>query len=255
MVVGRFWALELQPNDALGHPGRNAFGLRFPDHPVWLFCQHFGLSQAVNLIERVHSRYVQERRVRVLSNLLAQEIPANARVLDVGAGDGWMAHSIQEKRPDLQLEGLDILMRKKAYIPIIPFNGKQIPQPDGSYDVVMFVDVLHHTEDPMVLLKEAARVMRRTIVLKDHTANGVWAHSVLRFMDGVGNRRYAVALPYNYWAEDRWRSAFDKLGLMITTWHSKLGLYPWPANLLFERGLHFVTRLERMIPGASQTAA
>ena len=62
----------------------------------------------------------------------------------------------------------------------------------------MFVDVLHHTEDPMALLGEAVRVARKTIVVKDHTLNGFLAGPTLHFLDRVGNARHDVALPYNY---------------------------------------------------------
>jgi len=92
-------------------------------------------------------------------------------------------------------------------------------------------------------LREAKRVARRAIVLKDHTADGALADLILRFMDWVGNAHHNVILPYNYWSEQRWRTAFAELGLGIEQWQSTLGLYPWPASLVFERGLHFVTRL------------
>ena len=59
----------------------------------------------------------------------------------------------------------------------------------------------------------------------------------------VANARHGVVLPYNYWPERRWREAFDRLGLAIDHWDADLGLYPWPFSLVFERRLHFVTRL------------
>ena len=150
---------------------------------------------------------------------------------------------IQGGVPRLLIRGVDVLVWPKARIPVDIFDGYRLPFDDKNFDAVIFVDVLHHTEDPMVLLREAKRVARRAIVLKDHTADRALAYSTLRFMDWVGNAHHGVALPYNYWSERRWRAAFDELGLTVEQWHTKLGLYPWPASLLFERGLHFVTRL------------
>ena len=46
----------------------------------------------------------------------------------------------------------------------------------------MFVDVLHLTDDPVLLLREAARVARNTIVIKDHTLDGFAAAATVRFM-------------------------------------------------------------------------
>jgi SAM-dependent methyltransferase len=202
----------------------------------------------MNVIEQVHSGYVQDRRVRVLSEALARQLPRNARVLDIGAGDGSMADAIRQKRPDLEMRGLDVLVREKTFVPVAKFDGMRIPEPDGSYDVILFVDVLHHTEDPMILLREALRVMRQAIVIKDHLANGFFADRVLKFMDQVGNRRFGVRLPHNYWPEQRWRNAFKALGLAAKSWQPRLGLYPWPASLIFDRNLHFIVRLESICP-------
>jgi hypothetical protein len=94
-----------------------------------------------------------------------------------------------------------------------------------------------------VLLREAKRVARRKIILKDHIMDSTLSYLILRFMDWVGNVHHNVALPYNYWPERRWRTAFDELELGIEQWQTALALYPWPASLIFEHGLHFVARL------------
>jgi hypothetical protein len=65
----------------------------------------------------------------------------------------------------------------------------------------MLADVLHHTTDPMVLLREAARVARRSLIIKDHRTSRIGAAVTLRFMDWVGNRPHHVPLTYNYWPE------------------------------------------------------
>jgi SAM-dependent methyltransferase len=207
----------------------------------------------MNLIEKIHSNYVHGRRVHRLCELIAKQLPAKAKVLDVGAGDGWLDHLIQQTRPDVQIHGVDVLMREKTYIPVTLFDGETIPAPDHSYDVVLFVDVLHHTKDPMVLLREARRVMRHAIVIKDHNADGLFADATLRFMDRVGNRRHRVALPHNYWPVKKWTEAFDSLGLIVSVNQVCLKLYPWPASALFDRKLHFIARVEPTNTISSQT--
>lgn len=198
----------------------------------------------LKFIEKLHGRFIQERRVNVLCAHIAELLPRGARVLDVGCGDGWLAHLIQHRRPDVVIRGLDVLVRPKTHVPVTQFDGIHIPEKDGSYDVVMFVDVLHHTEDPNILLAEAARVARQAVVVKDHTCDGLLAFKTLKFMDDVGNKRYGVVLPYNYWPEAKWREAFQKIGVTATKWKSRLGLYPLPLNLFFERSLHFIGKLE-----------
>jgi SAM-dependent methyltransferase len=121
--------------------------------------------------------------------------------------------------------------------------GRTIPYENRSFDGVMFVDVLHHTADAMILLREASRIARKMIVIKDHTLDGLLAAQTLRLMDKVGNARYGVSLPYNYWPKQRWLDAFDTLGLQIGVWTTNLGIYPWPPSWVFDRSLHFFARL------------
>lgn len=198
----------------------------------------------MNLFESVHDRYMRIWRMRILSEHLAALIPKDAVVLDVGCGDGQLSFLISRKRPDLHFKGVDVLVRDQTYIPVEEFAGQVIPYDDASFDVIMFADVLHHTEDPMILLSEAVRVVRSAIVVKDHTNDGIFAEATLRFMDWVGNARFGVVLPYNYWSKQNWLDAFRRLNLAIEVWKKDLRLYPRPASWIFGRSLHFVAKLK-----------
>jgi SAM-dependent methyltransferase len=200
---------------------------------------------SAGVVGRLHEKLVFGRRTKTLASQLASLLPAGARVLDVGCGDGTIDCLIAAERPDIAIEGIDVLVRPGARIPVRPFDGTTIPFPDASFDVVLFVDVLHHTADPRVLLREAARV-GAAILLKDHFREGLGAGVTLRFMDWVGNAHHGVALPYNYWSKTQWSTAWTELGLKPITLKTSLGLYPPPASWIFGRKLHFIGKLERI---------
>jgi len=199
-------------------------------------------------IDRIHGGYVFRRRVSVLTRYLAELLPAGARALDVGCGDGMIDRLIMTARPDVVIRGVDVLLRGETHIPVTAFDGKALPFDDDAFDAVMFVDVLHHTDDPAVLLAEAARVARAAVIVKDHTRNGLAAGATLRYMDRVGNKRHGVVLPYNYWPRKQWHAAFAELHLTPTVWHRRLRIYPFWADWLFGRSLHFIARLESTPP-------
>ncbi|MBI5800390.1 MAG: class I SAM-dependent methyltransferase [Verrucomicrobia bacterium] len=193
-------------------------------------------------LQQLHTGLVHPRRVRVLAGLIAAWLPQGGKVLDVGCGDGALAAAIAELRPDVQISGLDVLVRPSARIPVVAFDGRTIPHGDGCFDVALLVDVLHHTEAPEALLREARRVARM-VVVKDHTLDGWMAGPTLRLMDWVGNASHGVALPYNYRTEAQWREMFAALDLRIEELRGDLGLYPWLADLVFGRRLHLLARL------------
>jgi SAM-dependent methyltransferase len=202
----------------------------------------------MSIVERIHERHVYNRRVRVLADRLAEILPRDARVLDVGCGDGLIDRLILDRRPDLQIEGIDVLRRARTHIPVKTFDGQSLPLPPDAVDVVLFVDVLHHTRDIRGLLGEARRVARAHLALKDHLVSGMLARPTLRFMDAVGNARFGVSLPYNYWTRTQWDAAFAELGLTAESWREDLHLYPPWADWLFGRSLHFLALLGKSTP-------
>lgn len=197
----------------------------------------------MSLLARLHGRLVFGRRISRLADHIGALVPIGARVLDIGCGDGSLAARLEERRPDLTIRGVDVLVRAATHIPVARFDGYALPIRDRGVDVALLVDVLHHADDPLALLREAARVAARGIIVKDHLADRFGARTTLRLMDWVGNAPHGVRLPYNYWRRDQWRAAFATLGLRSDAWLEQLGLYPQPLSTIFDSSLHVVTRL------------
>ncbi|MBA2305807.1 MAG: methyltransferase domain-containing protein [Acidobacteria bacterium] len=169
----------------------------------------------------------------------AELIPEGHSVLDVGCGDGLVGRLILDRRPDLNIAGVDVLVRPAAQLVVTPFDGRRLPFPDGSWDTVLFCDVMHHTEDPVDMLREAVRVARDCIVIKDHVVRGLLARPTLRLMDFVGNAPHGVVLPYNFFTT-QWHHAFVASGLKPVDMRTRIQLYPRWANVLFGRLLHLL---------------
>lgn len=122
----------------------------------------------------------------MLASWFARLAPKGAVILDVGCGDGLLCAALGAKRPDMTLRGIDVLPREHTHIPVEMFDGVRIPFEDDSFDAVLFSDVLHHTGDPTVLLREARRVARRCVLIKNHFREGWAAYS--RFLNCSINR-------------------------------------------------------------------
>lgn len=203
------------------------------------------LSRPLSWIGRWHHAFVFQRRARVLAEMLAAQIPEGASVLDIGCGDGTIGSLIGQLRPDVSIQGVEYLVRPGCKIECHAFDGSSLSFPDASFDVCLFVDVLHHTQDPSILLREAVRVSRSFVLLKDHLDENFFDDATLRFMDWVGNRPHGVVLTYNYQSRKQWAAYFSNCGLAETSWTTEVPLYPPPFSLLAGRDLHFVSLLKK----------
>lgn len=197
-----------------------------------------------SLLNTFHTKYIFERRVRILARALSQLIPPDARVLDVGCGNGQISAYIM-KLQKVSITGIDVLLRPERHIPVTQFDGRTIPFDDSTFDVAMFVDVLHHTPDPGALLAEAARVSKRYILLKDHFRSGVLGGVILRLMDWVGNAHHGVVLPYNYLSQPEWEEIYRAVALHPLEVDTDLRLYPPPMDFVFGCNLQFIALLEK----------
>ena len=199
----------------------------------------------LGLVRRAHGGLVRDRRRDVLARVIAELLPEAGQVADVGCGDGAITARVGALRPQLTILGLEVEARPEAELPVTLFDGRTLPLGDRSVDYSLFVDVLHHTTDAERLLREARRVSRRGVLIKDHLAASSTARALLTFMDLVGNPA-SVAQPRCYLSEPGWRALWARVGLApARQLVRRLDLYRRPLTYLFDRRLHFVALLER----------
>lgn len=191
----------------------------------------------------LHRRFALKRRILVLSREIAALLPENCTVLDVGCGSGEIAREVVAQKQNILLDGIDLIARPDCAIPVRAFDGISFPVADRSYDFVTIVDVLHHTPDPMVLLREARRVARIGVIIKDHNCNSQIRRVIMSISDTLGNWQYGVPLLFNFWPTVRWREAWRELGLIQETYTTDFGLYPPIRGCVFAKDMDFISRL------------
>ncbi len=158
-----------------------------------------------------------------LTRLLSSYFDSGQQVLDLGASDGRLAAAIQRRlqKSDIAVmfQGCDICLQPETHIPICHYDGKKIPFADNSFDVVMIVDVLHHANEPHNLIREAQRVARHFIVVKDHYWQSQKDLISLRFADYIGNYPYDINLPYRFWTLSEWEKVFLENNMNVVDSH------------------------------------
>ena len=130
-------------------------------------------------------------------------------VLDVGTGDGHLAHQLTHPS-GCQFVGLDVCLQPHTFIKVYHYDGRVFPFRDNAFDCVMMVDMLHHTTNIDEMLSEARRVARRHVLIKDHYWSNRINKVTLHLADYLGNIPYNVPLPYNYLRLDEWGRLFRK---------------------------------------------
>ena len=193
-----------------------------------------------------HRAFIYDRRMSQLHKHLSEIISEFKCkcVLDIGAGDGKIDKMIEDAI-STNITGIDVLVRDETYIPITEYDGTHINSNDNSIEATMMIDVLHHTEDPSVVFKEAVRVSNKYIIIKDHILSNKLSYLKLKAMDYVGNKHYSVNLPYNYLTKKDWDKLFEDSNVEMIMCKTNLKLYGGIFHLLFDRNLHFIAVLKK----------
>ncbi|HWO60933.1 MAG TPA: class I SAM-dependent methyltransferase, partial [Umezawaea sp.] len=105
----------------------------------------------MSLVASLHRRFAQTSRRQALAAAVAQLLPAGARTLDLGCGDGTLAELVLQARPDVRIVGVDPLARSCG-LPFARCDGARLPFRAGAFDAVLLLDVVHHAASPRGLL-------------------------------------------------------------------------------------------------------
>lgn len=192
-------------------------------------------------MQRLHAPVYDARR-RALVNAILPHLRPGDRLLDVGCGNGTLAHAIATA-PDapegIHAEGLESHPRGGEPIPVTAYDAERFPFDDDTFDAVLVADVLHHDRDPERVLRECARVTRRALIVKDHQIAGPLAQPRIALIDWAANAPYGVPCLFRYNTPDEWDRVPDRLGMTVDARPPGMDLYPPVLNLLFGRRLQY----------------
>lgn len=102
-------------------------------------------------------------------------------VLKVGNGLGYLSDFLKR---NLKLTVLDIATSDSTINKgdVIFYDGLHFPYPEKSFDCAIAAFVLHHSSDPLAILKEMKRVAKR-IILVEETYTGLISKLDLVYRD------------------------------------------------------------------------
>jgi len=115
-------------------------------------------------LERLHEHRRLWRAKPVLARVyepwfsaLLDAVPHGGRVLEAGAGPGFLKDAARARRPDLCWIASDL---HRTPWNDLAADASRLPLAAGSVDSVVGLDVLHHLAAPAAFFAEAARVLR-----------------------------------------------------------------------------------------------
>lgn len=88
-----------------------------------------------------------------------------------------------------------------------------LPFPDGQFGVTLLAFVLHHCPDPLAVLREAARVSDRVIVIEDLEAGGRRPGRAGQWLDALLNLE--AGHPHAHRSQADWHALFRAAGLQV----------------------------------------
>jgi len=131
---------------------------------------------------------------------LADLVPRNSRVLDLGCGDGSMLDYLQRERGcsgyGVEIDDANVLHCVRRGVNVLQLNlneGLSIFE-DASFDVVLQIDTLQHLRNAETMLRETVRVGRIGIVAFPNFAHWPNRLSVL-----LGRMPVTKRLPYQWY--------------------------------------------------------
>lgn len=148
---------------------------------------------------------VHSRAATILASF-ASAIQPRARVIDIGAGKGWLAQAIA-RQFDARVTMVDVASYNQSDLPLTLCDSRALAFADDSFNYAILSFVLHHTPKPEMILREALRVARQVIII-ENDVRGAARRWLTRAIDSYPALRYGTPPCYLAQSRDAWLKLF-----------------------------------------------
>jgi SAM-dependent methyltransferase len=198
-----------------------------------------GYEKSLKRLFRMHGDF---RRIRAAieqrSEIVAGEIQpflTGTSLLDIGCGNGLIARACADRFKNVLLLDVVSYVDKDNRLPFLKYSEGRALELPRPYDTVLLLTVLHHSLDPIFLLRQAWQFTRRRLIviesvfgntdagpankyaLAGHSIDEQLGYAV--YVDWLYNRvlHDDIPVPYNFTTPDRWLDTFQKEGMPIAS--------------------------------------
>ncbi len=155
---------------------------------------------------------INQKRSQTVYSRIEPYLNSTQNVIDIGSGIGNISLLVKQKVKSVTPVDVANFHNVRALEPFI-YDGKTLPFADNSFDLALVLMVMHHTPDPVVLLKEAKRVSKEIVVIETSYSN--WVHKIYTvFMDALFNLQFPAGWN-SYKSDSEWKSLFASEGLQV----------------------------------------
>ncbi|NNC96142.1 MAG: methyltransferase domain-containing protein [Chitinophagales bacterium] len=149
-----------------------------------------------------------QRKIDHVSNYIRTE----ESIVDIGCGNGLLTHMLREHNYNVTPVDIEDLSYSPLVKPIV-YNGVLLPFENDEFQTGLLIAVLHHTKDPIELLKETSRIANDIVILEDVFYNRLqkW---MLFLIDALINLGYSD-LNFSHKTDREWKEIFTNLNLEV----------------------------------------
>lgn len=149
-------------------------------------------------------------RMQKVAECFTGHINDKTRVLDIGAGNGYISHYLQNKF-GCKISCADIVNYLEYDLPFFEISDTKLSFEDNSFDVAIIIDTLHHmkAETQVAMLQEAVRVAKKVIIFE--TERTLLALLLDKIMSKV--QSMSMLVPCTHKTRKGWGKLFFNLGI------------------------------------------
>lgn len=153
------------------------------------------------------------------------------KIIDIGCGNCMVIKTLQENGytcTALDVADLSIVENIK----VVVYDGAKMPFENQDFDAALLLTVLHHSDNPELVLKETARIAKKIVIIEDIYSNKIQQY-LTYFMDTLVNLGHSN-MTYQNKSDAEWKQVFEALQLKLVAESSR------PVLLFFRQATYIL---------------
>jgi len=173
------------------------------------------ILNAIRNVDLIGKFYASNLGKKWIDKKLRNVLPylnTTEQLIDIGSGNGMITHTLRQKGfscTPMDVADLSIL----PDVEVVVYDGLNMPFEDQHFDTALLLTVLHHTPDPIPVLKETARIAKKIVIIEDVYKNIIQQYMTYG-MDTLVNLGHS-SMTYQNKSDQEWKQAFKELGFSL----------------------------------------